>query len=91
MAMWHFTFYPFDECYFFSEMTAGDEGFFFNDDLAPMCSERGVFKRFQKYITQKTWIPFADIFRSLQSGDKSPEKKTLVSKWQKFIQKEIVA
>jgi hypothetical protein len=58
MAMRPFVFYPFGKCYFFSKVTVGDEGFFFNNDLAPTCNERGVFKRFQIYILQKTLIPF---------------------------------
>ncbi len=53
-----FVFYLFGECYFFSKATIGDEGFFFNNDLVPICNERGVFKQFQKYTLQKTLIPF---------------------------------
>jgi len=52
MVMLHFTFYPFGECYFFSETTAGDEGFFFNNDLTPMCSERGFQAISKIYITK---------------------------------------
>jgi hypothetical protein len=44
MAMQHFAFYAFSECYFFSEVMVGNEGFFFNDNLAPTCNEKGIFR-----------------------------------------------
>ncbi len=55
MVMRRFAFYAFSECYFFSEVTVLDEGFFFNDNLAPTCSEKGegVFSEFYKIIKIK--------------------------------------
>jgi hypothetical protein len=52
MTMQNFAFYPFGECYFFSEATTYNEGFFFKDNLAPTRSERG-FSSDLKYIYYK--------------------------------------
>lgn len=78
MAMRHFAFYPFGKCYFFSKAAIGDEGFFFNDDLVPRCSERGVLKQFQKYILQKILIPFRRPILVVAIWQQIAKKKTLI-------------